>query len=214
VDELCDNIVAGRSTVSLGIYAELIVDQQFGPGDLVKVKDSQINVDLRVRAPAWIHPKKAIVFVNGIARAEQEVPVVTGEATNAKLLFQIPASGIDAYVVCVVLGDGVKDPGWKTFNEYTLAATNPVYLDVNGDGRYSSPRESAQRVRASMGGDRNALINTLEIIDPVVGVQLISLVDSGLTPEERKTIRSLLEFRSPQSDVFRRYLEHFKEDTK
>ena len=154
-----------------------------------------------------------MVFVNGLVKAEQSVPATAGEATDANLTFQIPISGVDAHVTCVVLGDPVEDPSWKTLNDYTLAATNPVYLDVNGDGKYRSPRESAQRIRASIGGDKNALIHTLEIINPVLGVQLISLVDSELTEKEKETVLSLLEFRASQSPVFKRYLDHVKNKT-
>ncbi len=208
VDELCRNIVAGRSSVSLGIYVEIQVDNQSGSGDLVRIADNKFTVTLRVRAPGWIHPKKAMVFLNGVSMAEQEVPAVPGVATDARLTFQMPIYGVDAHLVCVVLGDPVLEAGWKTFNDYTLAATNPVYLDVNGDGKYSSPRDSAKRILGSLGRDKDALIGTLEIIDPVLGLQLISLVEPELTEGGRKTILSLLEFRAQQSDVFKRYLEH------
>lgn len=208
VDELCENIVAGRSSVSLGLYTEIQVDDHFGSGDLVKISGNKFSLTLRVRAPGWIHPKKAMVFLNGVPKAEQDVPAAEGVATDASLTFQMPIYGVDAYLVCVVLGDPVLDPGWKTFNDYTLAATNPVYLDVNGDGKYNSPRASAERILDSLDGDKDALISTLEIIDPVLGLQLISLAEPGLTESDRKTILSLLEFRAPQSDVFKHYLEH------
>jgi hypothetical protein len=140
-----------------------------------------VKVRLRVAAPGWIQPRKAIVFVNGAPVAEQEVPAKPGEPTDASLIFVLPVRGVDAHLVCVVLGDPVKHAGRKTLNDYTLAATNPVFLDVNRDARYNSPRESAQRIYASTGGDVDALLHTLEVVPPPIGVQMLALAHPRLT---------------------------------
>lgn len=175
VDELCDHLLQGRAAISLGIFATVRVDERYTSGDLVPIDDGKVNVRLRVAAPGWIRPRRALVFLNGMQVAEQEVPAEDGRPTNATLSFTLPARGVDGHLVCVVLGDPVKHAGWKTLNEYTLAATNPVFLDVNRDGQYSSPRESARRVYASAAGDLDALINTLEVVPPPIGVQMLPL---------------------------------------
>ena len=144
-------------------------------GDLALIEDGKVNVRLRVAAPGWVRPRKAVVFLNGASVAEQEVPNEPGKPTDATLSFVLPIRGVDAHLVCIVLGDPVKHRGWKTLNDYTLAATNPVFLDVNGDGKYNSPRESAQRIYGSLGGDVDALMNTLEIVPAPVGVQILAL---------------------------------------
>ncbi len=175
VDELVEQIRLGRTSVSLGIFADIRVNERFGAGDLVPVEDGQVSTRVRVAAPGWIRPRRAIMYVNGAPVAEQEVPGKPGEPTNATLSFTLPVRGVDGHLVCVVLGDPVKHAGWKTLNEYTLAATNPVFLDVNRDDKYSHPRESAQRIYASTAGDVEALIHTLEVVPPPIGVQMLAL---------------------------------------
>ncbi len=175
VAELADSLRMGRAAVSLGIFASVQVNERFAPGDLALIADGKVNVRLRVAAPGWVRPRKAVVFLNGASVAEQDVPNEPGKPTDSTLSFFLPIRGVDAHLVCIVLGDPVKHAGWKTLNDYTLAATNPVFLDVNGDGKYNSPRESAQRIYGSLGGDVDALMNTLEIVPAPVGVQILAL---------------------------------------
>lgn len=193
VDELCENLLKGRATISMGIYCEAKVNGKFGPGDLVPVDDGKVEVELRIAAPDWIHPTKAMLFLNGEKKAEQTVASEIGKPTNATLKFALPATGVDAYLVGVVVGDPVKYAGWKTLNDYTLAAANPVYLDVNGDGRYNSPRDSAQRILASVGGDVEALINTLEIVPPPIGVQMLAFTHHQRTGSDLQRLNQALD---------------------
>lgn len=175
VDELCENLLKGRATISMGIFCEAKVNGNFGPGDLVPVEDGKVEVELRVAAPDWIHPTKAMLFVNGEKKAEEAVDSAMGKPTDTTLKFEVRATGVDSHLVCVVIGDPIKFAGWKTLNDYTLAATNPVFLDVNRDGEYASPRDSARRILASVGGDVDALINTLEVVPVPIGVQMLAL---------------------------------------
>jgi len=197
VAELVEQLRLGRASVSLGIFATVQVNGQFGAGDLAPVDDGKVTVRLRVAAPGWIQPREAVVYLNGAPVAEQTVPTQPGEPTNATLSFEIPVPGVDAHLVCLVTGDPVKHAGWKTLNDYTLGATNPVFLDANRDGRYSSPRESAQRIYASTGGDVESLMHTLEVVPPPVGVQILTLahprVDGFNLVRLNDTLRRLAE---------------------
>ena len=208
VDELCGNIVAGRSTISLGIYSELVVNESFGPGDLVPVDEASVHLRLRVAAPHWIRPRRAIVFLNSVEVATMEVPASDGVATDATLEFQIKTDGIDAHLVCVVLGDPVTDPGWKTLNDYTLAATNPVFLDVNQDGTYRSPLESARRVYASLQGDFEALLLTLEVVPPFLGVQVLTLAYGDIPPARKPQLDAALARQAEKHTAYALFQRH------
>jgi hypothetical protein len=74
-------------------------------------------------------------------------------------------------MVCVVEGDGVEAPYWKTLNPYTLAATNPVFLETTGDG-WRSPRATAKQ-RVEHAGGSLALANALEFVDDAIAVLLL-----------------------------------------
>jgi hypothetical protein len=210
VDELCDHLLKGRAAISLGIFASVQVEERYTSGDLVPIDEGQVNVRLRVASAGWIRPRRALVFLNGMQVAEQDVPAEDGRPTNATLSFRLPVRGVDGHLVCVVLGDPVKHAGWKTLNDYTLAATNPVFLDVNRDGSYTSPRDSARRILASVGGDVDALINTLEVVPPPIGVQMLALGHARVAGVDlvrlNEGIQRLAEFHAP----FALYWKHYE----
>ncbi len=153
VNAICDAIKNGHTSIGMGIFATVVVHgktRKARMGDtlvldmlphLADVED--VHVELRVQAPSWIVPRKATLFVNGFAAQERAIEVVKGQRTDTKLDFELSCeSWSDRWLVCVVTGDPVAGPAWPSLNLYTLAATNPVFLDVNGDG-WLSPRATA-----------------------------------------------------------------------
>ena len=144
IDESCKAFLRGDTTVSLGIFADIKVNGSHVMGDTVTLGGRAVEADLRVAAPSWVTPKRALVFLNGVAVAEHTVPTTKGKPTDTQLRFNLPALEHDAWLVCVVLGDGVTHPAWTTKQPYTFAATNPVYLDADSDGAYRSPAATAE----------------------------------------------------------------------
>src|SRR5690606_390574 len=144
VDDACEHFKRGENSVSLGIFADVLVDGRFKMGSTNTVRGETVQVRLRVAAPSWVNPKRAMVYVNGQRVAEKAV--LSGwpkRPTNAFIDFDLPRPAYDAYVACVVIGDGTGHPSWRTKEKFTLAATNPIFLDADGDGRYTHPRAQA-----------------------------------------------------------------------
>lgn len=147
VDACCDAIKKGHTSIGQGIFATLVVDGSYRMGDTEKreANDAPLSIELRVQAPSWIEPRSARVFVDGVVVAERSVPSTKDAATDARIHFDVPLEAPhDAWVVCVVMGGGVDGAYWPLLNPYTLAATNPVFLDIDGGG-YQSPRETAAK---------------------------------------------------------------------
>ncbi|WP_298868461.1 CehA/McbA family metallohydrolase [uncultured Gimesia sp.] len=142
----------GRAVASSGIFANLSIAEQYGMGDLVPaaaVTDgTMIKVRLRVAAPSWIRPRDAMIYVNGKRVAQKTIKSKIDQPTDQRLEFKIEVPAHDAHVVAFVLGDGITLPGWTTYGKATQAITNPIYLDVDGDKKYRSPRETARRLIA------------------------------------------------------------------
>jgi len=185
VPALCDAIREGRSCVSQGILAQIHVNGRYGPGDMAPVAGGAVTVELRVQAPAWVRPREARLYVDGTQLASEPLPDPEGRPTDANLKFSVNLPGDhDAWLVAAVVGDGIEEPWWHTLNGCTFAATNPVRLDVDGDGSYTSPRETATRWLAGLraGGapqraDAAVLVHLLDQLgsnaeDPVVQVLL------------------------------------------
>jgi hypothetical protein len=133
---------------------------------------------VRVRAPSWVRPRKATVFANGVAVREREIEVVAGKPTDVVFPFELQWTSEldthavnDKWIVCVVTGDGVDAPYWKTLNPYTLAATNPVFVDLDGNG-WQSPLEVA-RARAGRATNGATLSSQLAALDGPTSVLLL-----------------------------------------
>ncbi len=148
VNEVVDNLAAGRSSISLGIFAELSVGE-FSMGDVVTTPEGPTVVTVRVRAPSWVRPREVGLFVNGVRTMRTVVPTEPGRATDATISLSMALPRHDAHLVCIVEGDPVTDASWPTVFPYTIAATNPVFLDVSRgyegppDGQYTSPGDVA-----------------------------------------------------------------------
>jgi hypothetical protein len=201
VPALCDAIAEGRSTLSLGLFAEVGVEGRGGPGDVV-TPDGELDVVLRVAAPGWIRPREARVLLDGVVVARAELPDPEGRPTDVRLKLPVPlAARHDAWLVCVVQGDGVTGPWWRTMNPFTLAVTNPVWLDVDGDGRWEAPRETAVRWLEALRGpapgpapaaDAAVLVHLLDLLGPEAEGPLGTALLEAAGPQARARAQAFL----------------------
>ncbi|MDX1952644.1 MAG: CehA/McbA family metallohydrolase [Verrucomicrobiota bacterium] len=192
IDELCEAFAKGQTTVSMGILAEAIVNQRYSMGDTLPVNDQKIDLALRVAAPGWVLPRRALVFLNGTLVAEREVPATVGIATDATLLFKLAPPKHDSYLVCVVLGEGVKEASWTTYMDYTLAATNPIYLDADRNGSFSSPRDSARKLWDASDKSIATLEKLVRQSDNGIAVQLLALSRSSFSDSQSQAFDGLV----------------------
>lgn len=173
-NEVIRYFLRGATSISMGIFSDIKVDGKFRPGDLVKV-GSTVGIQFRVASPSWISPRRALLFVNGQLVEEKSISILPSQPTDQWISFKIKKPRHDAYVVCLALGDGVTDESWKTYENYTLSATNPVWLDANGDGKFTTPRETAQHLLLSMEQKVTSLRSIAQTAEPGIAVQAMSL---------------------------------------
>jgi len=178
-------------------------------GDIVPARTSALHVRFQVAAPSWVTPRRTLVFLNGQQVAEK--PVLAGapkRPTNEFIDFLINVPKHDAHLVCDILGEGVSHPSWPTSDKYTVAATNPVFLDADGDGKYTSPREQAlarlQQAGISMDHQWEALADA----DDVTAVQMLSLMREHWPESEQKSLETRIGAAAANRPLFRDYLEY------
>jgi hypothetical protein len=169
----------GRSSLSMGLFADVRVDGA-RPGDLAP-RTERHRIELVVRAPSWVRPRRAELWVNGTLREQVDLSAAPAGPFDRTLALEVAPRAHDAWLVCVVHGDGVRHPAWPLLNDYTLAATNPVYLDDDGDGRYSAPRETARALLEATG--RDDLTGLLSGIDEAVALQALDLLHEAWLDE-------------------------------
>ena len=141
----CDALKNGRTSISMGCFVTVAVDGRSAMGSsFERSSDSApFEFDVRVQAPSWVRARRATVFVNGLAELVLDVRANEDGATDDMQHVSLPlASKNDAWIVVVVQGDGISTPAWPQVNPYTLAATNPMFVDRDGGG-YSSPAAMA-----------------------------------------------------------------------
>ncbi len=192
VDAACEAFVRGRTSIALGIFTDVTVNEEHGIGSTVRVDDA-VRVSLRVAAPAWVVPKTATVFLNGVAVAESGVPTEDRRPTDVRLRFSLEKPAHDAYLVCVVTGPPVVGPYWRIEGEYTLGATNPVFLDADGDGAYRSPRETAAAIVAKSGVEPFKLAAALKDADDSVAIQAAAIAREAYLAEASDKLRAIRE---------------------
>ncbi len=177
LDEACASFLSGRTSLSLGFFADVRVDGRHGMGDRVRVgEDGAIDLSITVRSASWIRPEQATVFVDGIPVAEVEVPSTAGEPVDVDLrLPDLALPAHDAWLVVLVRGAAVEGRHWPALNDYTLAVTNPVYLDRDGDGVYTPPRATAEKLLARHGSTPQAVAEIMKTTDETVDLHLLDL---------------------------------------
>jgi hypothetical protein len=106
-------------------------------GDLVPARGGKVHADVTVQAAPWVSVDRVTLYLNGVEAKRWTVPAGTAPMRFHETLDLTTPS--DGYVVVRVDGDKSLAPvvgDRKTFTAYPFALTNPVFLDVDGDGRY------------------------------------------------------------------------------
>jgi hypothetical protein len=209
VDQMCNNFLAGQSSIAMGIFTEVTVDGKYNMGAIAPVKKSEVQVALRVATPSWISPKQAMLFLNGAKVGEQNIDPSTG-LTDRTLSFTIPAPRYDAHLVCVVEGVGIRGPQWDTQQDYAISGTNPVFLDSDGDGRYQSPRTTATKVLAQTGSNLDSRWALIAQADDGVALQMIALTMSSSDAVIRSDLIERVTKAAASRPVFEKYLQSIK----
>jgi hypothetical protein len=181
VDEACRNLRSGRALVSLGLLARLTVDDRFGPGDLATGPGDRLRVAVAVLGPSWARADRVELFSDGIKVQERRIDHAPGAVEKARVEWSLPRPPHDVALVAVASGPGVTAPYWPIARPYqptsraweprVLAVTNPVRVDADGDGAWSSARYYAQFLIEIFGADPSALFPVLARYDEAVATQ-------------------------------------------
>src|SRR5450631_2996848 len=106
-------------------------------GDLVPARGGKAHAEVTVQAAPWVSVNRVTLYLNGEEAKRWTVAPGT-DAVRLKETFDLTTPR-DGYVVVRVDGDRSMSPvvgDGKTFTAYPFALTNPVFLDVDGDGKY------------------------------------------------------------------------------
>jgi hypothetical protein len=197
---------AGRAVVSLGLFPELRVGHA-GPGDLVTPASDAVAY-ARVHAPDWMGVDHLTLYVNGELVERAEVPVRTGDSgpVHAERRWTLPRRRHDYHLVLVASGPGITDPYWRVARPYqptsrtwhpaVLGITNPIWVDADGDGVFTSARGYAQRALDAH-ADLGPLFAALADHDAIVSAHAAELLEERGTDLTSRLIADALAAAAP-----------------
>jgi len=173
----CESLRAGRVVASLGLFSRIEVNAKAGPGDLITVAGESIKIRGRVECADWMHPERVDLYANGIKVKEFTLGKGRKNRSGSRAYevnYEMRKPAHDFSLVMIASGKGMSAPYWAVarpyqpsdlhFEQPVLGATNPVWIDADGDGKYSSPRAYAEQLLTNERSDESA-VRKLEEFD-------------------------------------------------
>jgi hypothetical protein len=145
----------------------------------------QMRVNLRVLGPSWVKADKVTLYANGKVLTQKSFDSNERiEKTNLTLTLSRPKH--DMHLIAVATGPGIHAPFWESPRSYqptsrkheplVQGATNPIWIDGDGDGKFTAARGYAQRFIKIHGKDLPKLLAALEPFDQAVAAQAAELL--------------------------------------
>ena len=192
VSEACSNLVAGRALVSMGLLVQLVVEDKFRAGDIATGLGKDVHVKVSVLGPSWVTATNVALFANGLKIRQESLttPSPPGaraakSGVQAELTWTLSRPSHDVHLVAIATGPAVTAPFWAIPRPYqptstrwegrVIGSTNPILLDADGDGKFSSARDYARRLVAKHNEKFADLLAALRNFDEAVAAQAASL---------------------------------------
>ncbi len=189
VDEACDSFLKGKVFVSMGLLAQMTVNDRFAAGDLATGLGAEVHVTVTVLGPTWTNADRVELFANGDKIREQRIDNALNCVEKAKIAWTIPRPPHDVHLVAIASGPGVTAPYWAIPKPYqptsrawaprVIGSTNPIWIDFDNDGEFTSPRTYAAKLIERAGGDSAKLLEQLAHHDEAVSAQTASLLHAA-----------------------------------
>jgi hypothetical protein len=137
-------IKEGRSFVSNGPIVNVRANGRGTMGDLVRAKKGKVELDVRVESAPWIDVSEVRLVVNGERREPLKMEGGDGKAVRFHDDVEVTLER-DAWITVEVRGKGSLYPvvqqraggGAADNAAFPYAMTNPIFFDVDGDGKFS-----------------------------------------------------------------------------
>ncbi len=194
IGEFCDNFLAGRFYASLGLLTLVEVNGKSRCGDLATRTGPELEVKVTVLGPSWTRADRVAVYLNG-QEARKEKIEGTAPGVKFQATWKIPAPRHDVNLVAVAWGPAVTAPYWPIAGgdrRYVMGATNAVWIDGDGDGKFTSAFEYASQVARAHGTSGAAVEEALARFDSAVASELASIARAKIQREAQEAYERLM----------------------
>ena len=189
VNEACESFRQGRLLVSMGLLTQINVDDKFNVGDLATGLGELMRVTVTVLGPSWTSADRVELYANGVKIREQQIEAPVSPVEKTRITWIIPKPSYDAHLVAIASGPPVTAPFWPIPKPYqpasrvweprVIGATNPIWVDGDGDGKFTAPRAYAKEIIKRTGTEPAKLIPELAKFDEAIAVQAASLCQAA-----------------------------------
>jgi len=138
--EVAAALRAGQALVTTGPFIDARVGD-VGPGQTVTAKDGTVRLHITVRAARWIDVRELQIVVDGETVRSDPIPATTRRVERARRTFELDLAR-DAWIVVAISGVTLMEEVLPWSRARPVAFTNPIWVDVDGDGRYTPPATS------------------------------------------------------------------------
>lgn len=153
-EDLASALKKGQSFISNGPLVEFTVNGRYHPGDTVTDRDGKVKARIQIQSAPWIDIHEVRVIVNGERKIIFPVnsPAIKPVKFDKKLDIEL---SVDSYLVVEVSGQKslypvVQQParsGQLKETALPYALTNPVFIDLDGNGKFDAPRPRKIEIR-------------------------------------------------------------------
>lgn len=224
--KLVNNLAKGRVTVSCGLFAQIMVNGKYGPGDIVPPADSY-RVECIMKSPHWISGDRLQLFQNGFLVREKSIdPEKKGRWLNeTRVVWDLKKQNHDSFLSLLVSGPAPFELSWPLAKPYQpvspdwdpryIGLTGAVYLDQNGDGKFNSANEIASNIISNCRNEKGKLnlaeaLARLAECDTAVAIQAASIIHKELNLFEESRAK-LWKTATPSIRAgFRQYLDAWR----
>jgi len=189
VQQACQSFLQGRVLVSLGLLTQMTVEDRFEVGDLAIGLGELMRVTVTVLGPSWTQADWLELYANGVRIRDQQIDAPVSPIEKTRVTWLIPKPAYDVHLVAIASGPSVTAPYGSVPKPYqptsrswaprVLGATNPIWIDGDGDGKYTAPRAYAKEIVRLAGADPGKLIAELAKYDEAVATQAASLCQAA-----------------------------------
>jgi hypothetical protein len=156
-EALALSLKKGQSFASNGPLVEFKVNNRYTSGDSFTSPDGKVEIWIKIQSAPWVAVDEVRLIVNG--KREIISPVEASKEVIQKFETQISLKlKRDSYIAVEVLGKRSLYPVLQQYSRKGLlkdaalpyALTNPVFIDVDGNGKFDPPLPGKIKLRSDI----------------------------------------------------------------
>ena len=187
--KVANAIRAGKMSTTTGPFLRMTANGH-PMGSTISVSDPMVDIHLDVQAASWVDLDTISIVQNGDEVASVGYDGQRDGSLHLRPRIRIPIER-DCWIIAIAQGDEPMTPFVMHDDRdvLPLAIANPIYIDADGDGKYTPPRKWAENIIAT--GDQDVIVGTFNAVNPTEQSLLVmasndkKMVELGLKSNER-----------------------------